>query len=103
MQNFGDMMKQAKRLQEKMGSLQKELESRTVETTAGGGMVAVVVNGKFELQSLKIDREVVDPDDLEMLEDLIVAAVNEGIRKAQEMASAEMAKLTGGLKIPGLM
>jgi len=103
MQNFGDMMKQAKRLQEKMGSLQKELETRTVETTAGGGMVAVVVNGKFELQSLKIDREVVNPDDLEMLEDLIVAAVNEGIRKAQEMASAEMAKLTGGLKIPGLM
>lgn len=103
MQNFGDMMKQAKRLQEKMGSLQKDLESRTVETTAGGGMVAVVVNGKFEIQSLKIDREVVDPDDLDMLQDLIVAAVNEGIRKAQEMASAEMAKLTGGLKIPGLM
>ena len=103
MQNIGEMMKQAKRLQEKMGSLQKELENRTVETSAGGGMVAVVVNGKFELQSLKIDREVVNPDDLEMLEDLIVAAVNEGIRKAQEMASSEMAKLTGGLKIPGLM
>ena len=103
MQNLGEMMKQAKRLQEKMGSLQKELESRTVETTAGGGMVAVVVNGKFELQSLKIDREVVDPDDLDMLQDLIMAAVNEGIRKAQEMAAAEMAKLTGGLKIPGLM
>jgi len=103
MQNFGDMMKQAKRLQEKMGSLQKELETRTVETTAGGGMVTVVVNGKFELQSLKIEKEVVDPNDLDMLEDLIVAAVNEGIRKAQEMASAEMAKLTGGLKIPGLM
>jgi len=103
MQNLGEMMKQAKRLQEKMGSLQKELETRTVETSAGGGMVAVVVNGKFELQSLKIDREVVNPDDLDMLEDLIVAAVNEGIRKAQEMTSAEMAKLTGGLKIPGLM
>lgn len=103
MQNFGDMMKQAKKLQERMGSLQKELESRTVETTAGGGMVTVVVNGKFEIQSLKIDREVVDPDDLDMLQDLIVAAVNEGIRKAQEMASSEMAKLTGGLKIPGLM
>ena len=103
MQNLGEMMKQAKRLQEKMGSLQKEMETRTVETSAGGGMVAVVVNGKFELQSLKIDREVVNPDDLEMLQDLIVAAVNEGIRKAQEMTSAEMAKLTGGLKIPGLM
>jgi DNA-binding YbaB/EbfC family protein len=103
MQNIGEMMKQAKRLQEKMGNLQKELETRTVETSAGGGMVAVVVNGKFELQSLKIDREVVNPDDLDMLQDLIVAAVNEGIRKAQEMASSEMAKLTGGLKIPGLM
>ena len=103
MQNFGEMMKQAKKLQDKMGSLQKELESKTVETTAGGGMVSVVVNGKFELQSLKIDKEVVNPDDVDMLQDLIVAAVNEGIRKAQEMASMEMAKLTGGLKIPGLM
>ena len=103
MQNFGEMMKQAKKLQEKMGSLQKELESKTVETTAGGGMVSVVVNGKFELQSLSIDKEVVNPDDVDMLQDLIVAAVNEGIRKAQEMASMEMAKLTGGLKIPGLM
>ena len=102
MQNIGDIMKQAKRLQEKMAGLQKELQSKTVETTSGGGMVSVVVNGKFEIQSLKIDREVVNPDDLDMLQDLIVAAVNEGIRKAQEMASAEMAKLTGGLTIPGL-
>lgn len=102
MQNIGDIMKQAKRLQEKMAGLQKELQSKTVETTSGGGMVSVVVNGKFEIQSLKIDREVVNPDDLDMLQDLIVAAVNEGIRKAQEMASAEMAKLTGGLNIPGL-
>ncbi len=103
MQNFGDMMKQARKLQEKMAGLQKDLETMTVETTAGGGMVTVVVNGKFELQSLKIDKEVVNPDDIDMLQDLIVAAVNEGIRKAQEMASSEMAKLTGGLKIPGLM
>ncbi len=102
MQNIGDIMKQAKRLQEKMAGLQKELQTRTVETTSGGGMVSVVVNGKFEIQSLKIDREVVNPDDLDMLQDLIVVAVNEGIRKAQEMASAEMAKLTGGLNIPGL-
>ena len=65
-------------------------------------MVAVVVNGKFELQSLKIDPEVINPDDLDMLQDLIMAAVNEGIRKAQEMSSAEMAKLTGGLNIPGM-
>src|SRR3990172_5674054 len=103
MQNFGDMMKQARKLQERMASLQKDLEAMTVETTAGGGMVTAVVNGKFELQSLKIDKEVVNPDDVDMLQDLIVAAVNEGIRKAQEMASSEMAKLTGGIKIPGLM
>jgi len=102
MQDFGSMMKQAKKLQEKMAGLQKELESKMVEATAGGGMVSVVVNGKFELQSLKIDREVVSPDDVDMLQDLIVAAVNEGIRKAQEMASSEMAKLTGGMNIPGL-
>jgi len=102
MQDFGSMMKQAKKLQEKMAGLQKELESKMVEATAGGGMVSVVVNGKFELQSLKIEREVVSPDDVDMLQDLIVAAVNEGIRKAQGMASSEMAKLTGGMNIPGL-
>jgi DNA-binding YbaB/EbfC family protein len=102
MQNIGDIMKQAKKLQDKMAGLQKELETRTVATTSGGGMVSVVVNGKFELQSLKIEKEVVNPDDLDMLQDLIVAAVNEGIRKAQEMASSEMAKLTGGLNLPGL-
>ena len=102
MQDFGSMMKQAKKLQEKMAGLQKELESKMVEATAGGGMVSVVVNGKFELQSLKIEREVVSPDDVDMLQDLIVAAVNGGIRKAQEMASSEMAKLTGGMNIPGL-
>lgn len=103
MQNMGDMMKQAKKLQERMASLQKELETKTVEASAGGGMVTVVVNGKFELQSLKIEKEVVNADDVDMLQDLIVASVNEGIRKAQEMASQEMARLTGGLKIPGLM
>ena len=102
MQNIGNIMKQAKKLQERMATLQQELESKTVETTSGGGMVTVVVNGKFEVRSLKIEREVINPDDLDMLQDLIVAAVNEGIRKAQEMASAEMAKLTGGLNVPGL-
>ncbi|HLA28049.1 MAG TPA: YbaB/EbfC family nucleoid-associated protein [Syntrophales bacterium] len=102
MQDFGSMIKQAKKLQEKMAGLQKELESKMVEATAGGGMVSVVVNGKFELQSIKIDREVVQPDDVDMLQDLILAAVNEGIRKAQGMASSEMAKLTGGMNIPGL-
>jgi DNA-binding YbaB/EbfC family protein len=95
-------MKQAKKMQEKMGKLQQELEARTVEAQAGGGMVKVVVNGKFEIVSLQIEKDVVNPDDIEMLQDLIVAAVNEGIRKAQEMTSQEMSKITGGLNIPGL-
>ena len=103
MQNFGNIMKQAKRMQEKMLELQEGLGAKTVEATAGGGMVTVTVNGKFELVSLKIEKEVVNPEDVEMLQDLVVAAVNEGIRKAQEMASAEMAKITGGMQIPGLM
>ncbi|MGZ3577818.1 MAG: YbaB/EbfC family nucleoid-associated protein [Syntrophales bacterium] len=102
-QNFGNIMKQAKKMQEKIASIQAELESKTVEATAGGGMVTVVVNGKFEILSLKIDKEVVNPADVDMLEDLITAAVNEGIRKAQEMATAEMSKITGGFNIPGLM
>ncbi len=102
MQNFGNIMKQAKKLQERMAQLQDQLALKTVEASAGGGMVSVLVNGKHELVSLKIDREVVNPDDLDMLQDLIIAAVNEGVRKAQEMATAEMAKITGGLSIPGL-
>ena len=102
MQNFNTIMKQAKKMQEKMGQLQKELETKTVEAQAGGGMVSVVVNGKLEIESLKIEKEVVNPEDIEMLQDLIIAVVNEGIRKSQEMASAEMAKITGGLNIPGL-
>lgn len=101
--NFGNIMKQAKKMQEKIASIQAELGSKTVEATAGGGMVTVVVNGKFELLSLKIDKEVVNPEDVDMLQDLIIAAVNEGIRKAQEMATAEMSKITGGFNIPGLM
>jgi DNA-binding YbaB/EbfC family protein len=96
-------MKQAKKMQEKIASIQAELEGKTVEATAGGGMVTVLVNGKFELLSLKIDKEVVNPEDVDMLQDLIIAAVNEGVRKAQEMATAEMSKITGGFNIPGLM
>ena len=89
-------------MQERMANMQKELEAKTIEAQAGGGMVRVVVNGKFEIVSLKIEKEVVNPEDIEMLQDLIVAAVNEGIRKSQEMASAEMGKITGGLSIPGM-
>ncbi len=101
MQNFNTIMKQAKKMQERMATMQKDLETKTVEAQAGGGMVKVVVNGKYEIVSLKIEKEVVNPEDIEMLQDLIAAAVNEGIRKSQEMAAAEMGKITGGLNIPG--
>ena len=102
MHNINNIMKQAKKMQEKIGKLQQELENKTIEAQAGGGMVRVIVNGKFEIVSLKIEKEVVNPEDIEMLQDLIVAAVNEGIRKSQEMASSEMGKITGGLSIPGM-
>jgi len=100
-QNFNTIMKQAKKMQERMANLQKELETKTVDAQAGGGMVSVVVNGKYEVVSMKIEKEVVNPEDIEMLQDLVVAAVNEGIRKAQEMSASEMSKITGGLNIPG--
>jgi DNA-binding YbaB/EbfC family protein len=96
-------MKQAQKLQEKMAKVQEELAAKTVEATSGGGMVKAVVNGKFEMVSIRIEKDVVNPNDIDMLQDLIVAAVNEGVRKAQEMASAEMAKVTGGMKLPGMM
>ncbi len=100
--NIGNIMKQAKKLQERMGQLQAEMEQKTVTATSGGGMVTVTVSGKGELVSLRIERDVVNAEDVEMLQDLILAAVNEGVRKAQEMAQAEMMKITGGLSIPGL-
>jgi DNA-binding YbaB/EbfC family protein len=96
-------MKQAQQVQARMMKLQEELALKTVEASAGGGMVTAVVNGRFEIVSLKIEKDVVNPDDVEMLQDLVVAAVNEGVRKAQEMAQAEMSKITGGLQIPGMM
>ena len=104
MVDMGKMMKQARKLQEKMNKLQEELGERTVEASTGGGMVKVVATGKREIQSIEISPEVVDPDDIEMLQDLTLAAVNEALRKAEELASAEMAKIAGGLnlKIPGL-
>lgn len=100
--NFGNIVKQAKKIQEKMAKLQEELALRTVEASAGGGMVTVVVNGRNELLSIRIERDVVNPEDLEMLQDLILAAVNEGMRKSQEMMATEMSKITGGLNIPGM-
>ena len=99
---LGNMMKQAQQMQQKMGQMQQEMETQQVEATAGGGMVTAVVNGRQKLLSLKIDPQVVDADDVEMLQDLISAAVNEAILKSQEMMQAEMSKLTGGMNIPGL-
>ncbi len=100
---MGNMLKQAQKLQSKIFKLQDQLADRTVETTVGGGMVKAVANGKQELLSIKIEPEVVDPNDVQMLEDLIVAAVNDVLKKAQEMVTEEMTKLTGGFKIPGIM
>lgn len=97
---LSDLMKQAQRLQSQIQKMQEELAERTVEATSGGGMVTVVANGKQEIVSIKIDPEVVNKDDIEMLEDLIVAAVNEAKRRAQELVMNEISKLTGGLGIP---
>ena len=83
--------------------LQEELAEKTVETAAGGGMVKVVANGKQQILSIQIEKEVVDPEDIEMLQDLILSAINEALTKSQEMVAAEMSKLTGGLNIPGIM
>lgn len=102
MQNMNSMMKQAQKLQKKMLKAQEELATKTVEASAGGGMVKVVANGSQKIESIVLEKEVVDPEDLEMLQDLILAAVNDALKKSQEMVSSEMGKLTGGLNIPGL-
>jgi DNA-binding YbaB/EbfC family protein len=100
---FGDMMKQARVLQEKMAKMQEELGDKIVESSVGGGMVVTKANGRQELLSIDLEPEVVDPNDIEMLQDLIVAAVNDVLKRSQEMAAEEMSKLTGGLKLPGGM
>lgn len=101
--NFGNMMKQVQKAQAKMAQVQEELKDDTVEASAGGNMVRVVMTGDLQLKSLSIDPQAVDPDDIELLEDMVAAAVNEGIRSAQELASQKMQAVTGGLNIPGLM
>ena len=103
MPNMGNLLKKAQQLQEKMAKLQEELSEKTIETSAGGGMVTVIANGKQEIASIKIDPEVVNPEDIEMLEDLVLAAVNDALFQAKQMVSEEMTKLTGGVNIPGLM
>jgi DNA-binding YbaB/EbfC family protein len=100
--NMGNLMKQAQQLQTKMARLQEELGEKTIEASSGGGMVSVVVNGRQELLSIKIDREVINPDDLDMLQDLIMAAVNDGLTKAKSMVNEEMSKITGGLNLPSI-
>jgi len=99
---LGDLMRKAQQMQAKMAELQEEMAKRTVEATAGGGMVKVVVNGRQEILSIKIEPEVIKSEDVEMVEDLVVAGVNEALRKVQEMTKEEMSKLTGGINIPGL-
>ncbi|OGW50871.1 MAG: nucleoid-associated protein, YbaB/EbfC family [Nitrospirae bacterium RBG_19FT_COMBO_42_15] len=99
---FGDMMKQAMQMQERMKKIQEEVGAKTVEASAGGGVVTVAANGKQEIISIKIDPSVINLNDADMLQDLILAAVNEALRKSKDMMSEEMKQLTMGINIPGL-
>ena len=99
---IGDLMKQAQKMQQEMGKIQEESKKKTVEASAGGGMVVVVANGAQEIISIKIEKDVVNPEDIEMLQDLVTAAVNEALRRAQQMVSDDMGKLAGGMNIPGM-
>lgn len=99
---LGNIVRQAQKMQAQMQKVQEELANKTVEASSGGGMVKAVVNGKQELLSVKIEPEVINPSDAEMLQDLIIAAVNEAIKRSQAMMSEEMGKLTSGLGVPGL-
>lgn len=102
MKDFGKLLKQAQQVQARMAEMQEKLAKQTVETSAGGGMVTVVMTGQHEIVSIKIDPEVVDAQDVEMLEELIVAACNEARTRVDEMVKTEMSSLTGGFPIPGL-
>ncbi len=102
MKGFGNILKQAQEMHAKIAQLQEEMAARTVEASSGGGMVNIVMNGQQEVVKIRIDPEVANREDIEMLQDLIAAAVNEAIRKSQEMMTEEMKKVTGGLNIPGL-
>jgi DNA-binding YbaB/EbfC family protein len=104
MKGFGNLVKEAQKLQAQLEALKAEVATRKVEATAGGGMVTVEANGSQEIVAIRIDREVITPDDPQMLEDLVLAAVNEALRKARELVASEMSKIAGGVggKIPGL-
>ncbi len=99
---LGDIMREAQKLQAEMQRLQEEAKKKTVEASAGGGMVTVVANGAGELVSVKIEKDVVNPEDVEMLQDLVLAASNEALRRAQQMVNEDMSKVTGGLQLPGM-
>ena len=99
---WSDILKQAQQMHAKISQIQEEMAGKKVEVSSGGGMVNVVINGKQEVLSIKIDPEVVNREDIEMLQDLIVAAINEAIRRSQQVMAEEMKKITGGLSIPGL-
>ena len=102
MGNMQGMMKKVQKMQAEMLKMQEELKTRTVETTVGGGALTIVANGKKEIESIKIKPEAIDPDDVEMLQDMIVSGVNEAMRKIDEMTEREMSKITGGMKLPGM-
>ena len=102
MGNMGAMMKKVQKMQSDMLKMQEELKKRTVEASAGGGAVTVVVSGKKEVKAVKIDPSAVDPEDVEMLEDMILTAINDGMKQIDEMTEKEMSKVTGGMKLPGM-
>jgi hypothetical protein len=99
---LGDLMKQAQKMQQEMGKIQEESKKKTVEASAGGGMVVATANGALEIVSIKIEKDVVNPEDIEMLQDLVLAAVNEALRQAQQMVSDDMGKVTGGMNLPDM-
>jgi hypothetical protein len=103
MKGMGNMLKEAQKLQARMLKMQEELAEKTVESAVGGGMIKVVANGRNQVVTIRIEKEVVNPEDVEMLQDLILAAVNDALTKSQEMVAAQMGKLTGGLNLPGLI
>jgi len=102
MKDFQDMLKQAQEMQTRLAKLQEELAEKTVEASAGGGMVTVVANGRQEVLSVRIEKEVVSPEEVDLLQDLVRAAVNEALSRSREMMAAEMVKITGGMNLPGL-
>ncbi|EPR34940.1 UPF0133 protein ybaB [Alkalidesulfovibrio alkalitolerans DSM 16529] len=103
MRGMNDLVRQAQMMQKKMADLQKELAERTVEAQSGGGMVSVTANCSGEIVAIRIDKSVVDPQDVEMLQDLVLAAIKEAIKQANELREAEMTKITGGIKLPGIL